>query len=306
MNENFMIIDEFQKGLLFIGLDKPEHITLSTYDIDMTLFISEFYEPDIEYDIWYWLSTHQMNLPSNVHLHQLNNNHCKFWYIQTSTTVRLVITSCNITYSMVHGCLQSYYSLTCKRSSLSSSSTMSPITNAITTPTVRDPSKCTFRSFGKGYDPSRDQYHDQSRDQLPKSCKPFFEIFNLTLDPNILKILNSRILYNIPNKCNAIENWYLKQTNLIIDANNINMSYLDTIQRTIIIKTELPPSVGTIVCYYRTDFSSPRLNVQKEQYKSVYHYKLYANDDTLLLSSNNFSFHHKLNYELGVLIPLHA
>lgn len=296
MSESFMIIDEFQKGLLFMDLGKPTHISLSTYDIDMTLFMTEFYEPDIEYDIWYWLSNHTMKLPENVHLHQLNNNHCKFWYIQTPTTVRLIITSCNITYSMTHGCLQSYYSLTCPRSleTLSGSNCTS-----FNDSTMYKSRETTAKSIGKDYTGS---WHRDNR--IPKSCKSFFQIFDVTLDANVLKTLQSRVLYNIPNKYNGIENWYMQQSELIIDANNLNLAYLDNIKRTLFIRTELPPSVNTIICYFRTDYTSPRLTVQKEPYKAVYHYKLYMSGNTLLLSSNNFSFHHKQNYELGVLLPI--
>ena len=92
------ITSEFQLGLILMELDKPVHITFSTYDLDVTLFVMEFYDPLIEYDIWYWTLTRPMNeIPFNVHLHQLNNNHCKFWYIETKKSVRLIITSCNLT-----------------------------------------------------------------------------------------------------------------------------------------------------------------------------------------------------------------
>ena len=109
------ITSEFQFGLLLINLDKPTKITISTYDIDLTLFILEFYDPEIEYHIYYWLKFRDIDLPSNVHLHQLNNNHCKFWYIQTNSLNRLIITSCNLTNMMIHDCYQSFFSITCPK-----------------------------------------------------------------------------------------------------------------------------------------------------------------------------------------------
>ena len=57
MDETFVLIDEFTLGLVLADLEKPVHITLTTYDLDMTLFMSEFYDPDVTYDIWYWLVT---------------------------------------------------------------------------------------------------------------------------------------------------------------------------------------------------------------------------------------------------------
>ena len=110
------IISEFQYGLLIMNLDKPKRITISTYDLDLTLFILEFYDPDIEYNIYYWLKIKDLNLPPNVHLHQLNNNHCKFWYIETNLYTRLIITSCNLTNCMIHDCLQSFCSITSLKS----------------------------------------------------------------------------------------------------------------------------------------------------------------------------------------------
>ncbi len=272
MDETFMLIDEFTLGLTLADLEKPTHITLTTYDLDMTLFMAEFYDPDIEYDVWYWLATRQRTLPENVHLHQLNNLHCKFWYIKTPGQARLIITSTNITYQMVHGCLQSYYACT------------APLSKSHTTnhhsgnhPTGNHPT---------GNHPSH----------------PFFAIFNVDLEEPLLSRVGARLVYNIPNKCNAIEKWYLAQKSLTVDANNINLAYLDGIKRKVLIRSELPPAVSTIVCYYRLDHTSPNLTILSQPYAALYHYKLYAADNTLLVTSNNFSYHHKLNYELGIIL----
>lgn len=254
MDETFMLIDEFTLGLTLADLEKPTHITLTTYDLDMTLFMAEFYDPDIEYDVWYWLATRQRRIPDNVHLHQLNNLHCKFWYIKTPRQARLIITSTNITYQMVHGCLQSYYACT------------APLSKSHTT------------------------------------NHPFFAIFNVDLEEPLLSRVGARLVYNIPNKCNAIEKWYLAQKSLTVDANNINLAYLDGIKRKVLIRSELPPAVSTIVCYYRLDHTSPNLTILSQPYATLYHYKLYASDTALLVTSNNFSYHHKLNYELGIIL----
>lgn len=256
MDEIVMITEEFQKGLLLADLGTPLHITLSTYDIDLTLFMAEFYEPDTVYDIWYWLSTRPLQLPHNVHLHQLNNNHCKFWYIETRDSIRLVITSCNITYSMVHGCFQSYYSLTCKNTH--------------------------NKAIGK--------------------CSRFFQIFGLVLDNELITHIDGRLVYNIPNSYNGIELWYRKQNHLVIDANNANLAYLDDLERTVCVRTDIPPSANTIVCYYRSDHISKNLTLVKSPFTALFHYKLYRSKSQLLVSSNNFSFHHKANYELGIII----
>ena len=261
-----MLIDEFTLGLVLADLENPVHITLTTYDLDMTLFMSEFYDPDVTYDIWYWLVTKQRVLPDNVHIHQLNNLHCKFWHIQTPRQARLIITSTNITYQMVHGCLQSYYSCTVPLSKSHNTASHHP-----------------------------GEYH-------PGEYHPFFSIFNVDLEEPLLSSIGSRLLYNIPNKCNAIEKWYMAQKSLTIDANNINLTYLDPLKRTIYIRSQLPPAVSTIICYYRLDHTSPNLVLNSQPYSALYHYKLYASDTTLLITSNNFSYHHKLNYELGILI----
>ena len=136
----------------------------------------------------------------------------------------------------------------------------------------------------------------------PGEYHPFFSIFNVDLEEPLLSFIGSRLLYNIPNKCNAIEKWYMAQNSLTIDANNINLTYLDPLKRTIYIRSQLPPAVSTIICYYRLDHTSPNLILNSQPYSELYHYKLYASDNTLLITSNNFSYHHKSNYELGILI----
>ena len=255
------ITQEFQIGLLMINLEKPKRITISTYDIDLTLFILEFYDPDVEYEIYYWLKTRDLNLPDNVHLHQLNNNHCKFWYIETTSFVRLIITSCNITNSMIHDCFQSF---------------------------------CSFTTI-KSDKINNDQNYI-------KTLKQFFDIFNISLDYNMFRKVENRIIFNIPNKINGIEKWYMCQKHLTIDTNNINFNYLPNISKDIIVRTEVPPSYSNIICYYSMEKNSSMNKIINQKFYKLFHYKLYYTDKCVLLSSNNFSYNHKNNYELGIIL----
>lgn len=253
------ITPEFQIGLILMELDEPIHITFSTYDLDMTLFVMEFYSPDIEYDIWYWILIKPMNeIPFNVHLHQLNNNHCKFWYIETKRYTRLVITSCNLTNQMIHECFQSYCSITRERS----------------------------EKYKLGREP----------------VNKFFSIFGVELDYNIFQAVKDKIVFNIPNEFNGIELWYKKQHDIIIDCNNLNLNYLKEIKKTFIIRQPIPPTVSNIVCYYSMNYKSDKVTTVELPFIKLFHYKLYYTDKCVLLSSNNFSFNHKNNFELGILI----
>jgi len=253
------ITSEFQLGLLLIELDKPVHITFSTYDLDVTLFVMEFYDPLIEYDVWYWTLTRPMNeIPFNVRLHQLNNNHCKFWYIETKKSVRLVVTSCNLTNQMIHDCFQSYCSITCDRSG-----------------SVKTEENGVIR---------------------------FFNIFNVKLDENMFKLIKDRIVFNIPNEINGIEMWYKRQRELFIDCNNVNLNYLKDIKKTFLIRKPVPPSVSNIVCYYSLNYKSDKVTTVERPFIKLFHYKLYYTDKCVLISSNNFSFNHKNNIELGIIV----
>lgn len=256
------IISEFQIGLILNNLDKPNKIIISTYDIDLTLFILEFYDPNIDYYIYYWIKINDLNLPKNIHLIQLNNNHCKFWYIETKKFIRFIITSSNLTNLMVHNCLQSYYSITVKNSN-------------------------KLANLDKNYN---------------QSFKQFFDIYNLILDYNLYKELENKLLFNIPNKINLIEKWYKLQKNLIIDCNNINLNYLPNINKKIIIRTEIPPNLSNIICYYSFDKISNKNQIINIKFNKLFHYKLYYTDKCVLLSSNNFSYNHKKNLELGIII----
>ena len=299
MDETFMLVDEFQAGLLLADMDKPTRITISTYDIDMTLFMTEFYEPTITYDIWYWLSTRPCEVPRNVRLHQLNNNHCKFWYIESARYVRLVITSCNLTYQMVHGCQQSYYAITVARR-LPIGEDAHSVHKARISAQDRAAHTTAQDTAHRAYNMRAERRPSASTVQ----CAQFFAIFAVDLEESLLAALCDRLVYNIPNRCNGIERWFMRQTALVVDANNVNMAYLDNIPRTIYIRTEVPPSVSTVVCYYRLDHSSRTLTVRKSEYSCFFHYKLYFSNSQLLVTSNNFSYHHKLNYELGIIIQL--
>jgi len=259
MDYNF-ITPEFNLSMILMDLDKPIKITFSTYDLDMTLFFYEFYDPNIQYDIWYWFSIRNMSLPNNVHLHQLNNNHCKFWYIETKSFIRFILTSTNITYQMVHDCLQSICSFTCKKSS-----------------------SCKSIEYNNYF-------------------KQFFDIFGIEMDLNMFNLLKDKLLFNIPNKLNGIERWLSTRNSLIIDSNNVNLTYLPNINKKILIRTEIPPNFSSIVCYYRLDYKSIKNLLIKIKYSKLFHYKLYYSNDSILISSNNFSFNHKMNYELGIII----
>ena len=255
------ITSEFQKGLLFINFEKPDKIILSTYDIDLTLFILEFYEPDISYDIYYWIKTNEPSfLPSNINLHQLNNNHCKFWYIENKKQIRFIITSANITNIMIHNCLQSFCSITCNKSKEFNNNL-----NYITT------------------------------------FKQFFDIFNITLDYNLFQLLEKKLLFNIPNKINCIEKWFLSQKNLLIDCNNINFSYLPQLSKTFIVRDEIPPNYSSIISYFYKNHNEKN-KIVKINFNKLFHYKLYYSDRCVLLSSNNFSYNYKNNFELGILL----
>lgn len=255
------ITSEFQFGLLMINLDKPKRITISTYDIDLTLFILEFYDPDIEYHIYYWLKIKDLVLPKNVHLHQLNNNHCKFWYIETNSFNRLIITSCNLTHSMVHDCYQSFCSFTC------------PVYGRINNDHV-----------------------------YQKTYKQFFDIFNINLDYNLFKQLENKLVFNIPNRVNGIERWFMSQKSIIIDSNNVSFNYLPKLEKTIVVRDEVPPSYSSIICYYSLEKNSNLNKIFHCKFEKLFHYKLYYTDKYVLLSSNNFSFNHKNNYELGIVL----
>lgn len=257
------IISEFQIGMIMIGLNKPKKIIISTYDLDLTLFLLEFYDPDIEYDIWYCLIINKINnIPFNIHLHNLNNNHCKFWYIESNNKIRMIITSTNLTNLMVHNCLQSFCSIT-----------------------VNNSNKKALEI-----------------NDYKNNLKQFFDIFNIELELNIFKELNNKIIFNIPNKCNGIEKWFKLQKEIIIDVNNINGNYLKEIKKKLIIRNNLPKN-NYLICYYNIE-NNKNINTEiiNIPFNKNFHYKLYYSNKYVLLSSNNFSYNHKKNFELGILI----
>ena len=269
------IVSDIQIGLIMIGLERPVHVTMSTFDLDLTLFATEYYDPVNTYDLWYWYlegDYNTSNIPPNVHLHQLEKNHAKFWYIENETHSRLIVTSANMTRYMMHGCLQSYASVTCKKGSIG---------------------KTDMLRLSKDY----------------MKVDPFFRIYNVTLSLDLYSLVAEKILYNIPSKINALERWFMLQEHIVVDSNNINVSYLPKVKKDIIIRTSVPTS-NKIIAYYNTDKYTDRktdcvnacTNIVNVPYTKDFHYKLYYTHKCILISSNNFSYNYKNNYELGILV----
>ena len=259
------IVRDIQIGLFLIDLEKPKSITISTFDFDLTLFMTELYNADIDYDIWYWymndfngqkIDLCSFTIPNNVKLHQLERNHAKFWYITTRNQVRFILTSANVTYGMMHNCLQSIVSVTTDLSKV-------------------------------GKDPNLDR---------------FFSIYNINLDCNIIKLLKNRLIYNIPFEWNGIERWLSCQSDLLVDCNNATISYLPMVNKKILIRSQIPTSASKIVTYYNLDKIIPSTSIISSDYKEMFHYKLYYTPMCVLVSSSNFSYNHKMNLELGILI----
>ena len=264
------IIDDFQIGMCLINMEKPNKIIISTFDLDLSLFLIEFYNPDIEYEIFYWyiLNDKDITIPSNLNLHQKERNHCKFWYIINDKQVRFILTSCNLTYGMLHNCLQSFVSFTVDKSD-----------------------KWNETEF------ANDLIY------YKKTLFPFFNLFNINLDYNLFKLLKNKLIYNIPGYYNGIEKWYLNQKHLFIDCNNITGNYLNDRNKTLIIRQAIPPNFSKIICYYSLDkINIKNTNLNSIPFNYVFHYKLYYSNDSILISSNNFSFNYKMNYELGIII----
>ena len=260
------IVHDISYGLLVCGLERPLSVTISTFDIDVLYFLETLYDPAVQYDIWYWYATEsiggsmdlsRISLPSNVRLHHLDHNHAKFWYIETETTARLVVTSANLTYGMMHNCLQALAIVTAPRS---------------------------------------------RRGSTTGKMAPFFGIYGITLDTAIAGLLENRLVFNIPGHYNGIEKWLAAQKSLVIDSNNVTFTYLPSVPKKIIARTDIPQSATRIVAYYSTERRPPSTVVEHVQYAGMFHHKLYYTDKSLLLSSSNFSYSHKSNYELGILI----
>lgn len=269
------LVNDIQLGMITLGLKGPLDIVMSTFDLNLNLFISEFYDPENSYDIWYWYIERNFNLdnlPRNIRLHQLERNHAKFWYLKGKDQVRLVITSANMTTQMIHGCLQSFVSVTC--------------------------------SLSKGLKQSLD-YSTLER-EYNTELNDFFSVYGFRMDLALYNMIKGRLLYNIPNRRHAIENWYLSQNELVVDSNNVNLNYLPTVKRTFYLRNTIPPSANKIICYYNENINDGNikrtLTTIYTPYTTVFHYKIYYTDTCLLISSNNFSLNHRMNYELGMLI----
>lgn len=259
------LVDDISIGMITAEMERPCHITLSTFDIDLRLFMTEFYDAENTYDIWYWYldqSYTQANLPNNVVLHQLEKNHAKFWYIKDSSRAKLVVTSANLTYPMVHGCLQSYVSVMA--------------------------------------DKKEHVSEELARDYAAKLDK-FFGIYKTRLDIALYSHIVDRLLYNIPGRVNGIERWLAQQTDLVVDTNNATLSYLPTVSKTVVVRTSVPAS-NKVIAYYGQDKASARTSVVSVPYSCSFHYKLYYTRKCALVSSNNFSYNHKNNYELGIIL----
>ena len=134
---------------------------------------------------------------------------------------------------------------------------------------------------------------------------PFFSYYNIILDANLFKLIKNKLIYNIPGRWNGIERWLSCQSDLIVDTNNATISYLPNVKKKIIIRNYIPPTASKIVTYYNIDKSSSQTEIITVDYKSIFHYKLYYTPMCLLVSSNNFSYNHKTNFELGILIYEH-
>ena len=129
--------------------------------------------------------------------------------------------------------------------------------------------------------------------------KPFFQLYNITFPLPLYKVLKNKLIYNIPNKCNGIERWLSLQQDLVIDCNNINCNYLNHCNHKLLIRLPIPPTDSKIVSYYSLNESNRIIN---KNYIGLYHYKLYYTKTCTLVTSNNYSYSHKKNYELGILI----
>lgn len=261
------IVSDIQVGMFMIGMERPCKVTISTFDFDTRLFMTDFYDPQNTYDIWYWYLDSNFavnNLPTNVTLHQLEKNHAKFWYIEDSRQCRLVVTSANMTMQMTHNCMQSFFSITVTKSKLSQS---------------------VLEGLSTGY---------------YKKVNPFFSVYGIKLNMCLYSKLVDRIVYNIPNKFNGIERWLMAQEYLFVDSNNVTLSYLPMVKKTVVVRVCVPAS-NRIVAYYGQDKVPDNTDVANVPYAGEFHYKLYYTHKCLLISSNNFSYNHKNNYELGIL-----
>lgn len=264
------ILKDIQVGLFTVGLEGPLDITISTFDLDLTMFITEFYDPNNTYDIWYWYIDYNYNkdnVPSNIHLHQLEKNHAKFWYLQGKHQSRFVITSANMTRVMVHGWLQSFISITCEHDSV----TLTP------------------------------QQEDDLIQDYNRNMDKFFGTYNTKIDIQLYSMLKDRLIYNIPQRVNGIERWLKMQDYILVDSNNINMAYLPTVKKAVVIRKSVP-AANKIISYYNTDTVNSSTEVVSIPYTQDFHYKIYYTSKCTLISSNNFSYNHKNNYELGILI----
>lgn len=267
-----IIVDDIQVGMIMIGLQKPLNIVISTFDLDLDLFIREFYDPSNSYNIWYWYlkdNYNLSNLPKNIKLNHLERNHCKFWYLENKYQSRLIITSANLTHLMIHECLQSFISFT-------------SYNNANTNITVKELNRL------------KQSYNN--------TIKPFFDIFKVNLSMHLYKLVENRIIFNVPNHFNGIERWFINQSHLLIDCNNITANYLPDIKKSILIRDSIPPVYNKIVSYYNTDKANRNVKIIHIPFTKVFHYKLYYTDKCLLVSSNNFSYNHKTNFEMGIIL----
>ena len=263
------LVRDIQIGMLLIDLERPLSIVISTFDLDIDLFLTEFYDARIEYTIWYWYindsngqktDLNKYTIPPNLKLRQLERNHAKFWYITTPHQVRFVLTSANLTYGMVHNCIQSVVMLTVKKSLPASSTDYSNTLN------------------------------------------PFFSYYDLILDANLFQSVKDKLIYNIPGKWHGIERWLSMQSDLVIDTNNATGSYLQGRRKKIVVRNYIPPSASKVVTYYNMDRLPENTALIRVDYTSFFHYKLYYTPKCLLVSSNNFSYNHKTNFELGILV----
>lgn len=262
------IVNDVQVGLFTIGMERPCKVTISTFDFDTRLFMTDFYDPQNTYDIWYWYldsSFAASNLPTNVTLHQLEKNHAKFWYIEDSKRCRLVVTSANMTVQMTRNCMQSFVSVTADKAPLSKSRL------------------------------------DELTASYTKKADPFFRLYGVKMDMCLYSKLVDKLVYNIPNRCHGIEHWLMTQDWLLVDTNNATLSYLPMVAKTVIVRVCVPSS-NKVIAYYSQDKVSEKTAVEHVKYSGEFHYKLYYTRKCTLVSSNNFSYNHKNNYELGILI----
>lgn len=125
----------------------------------------------------------------------------------------------------------------------------------------------------------------------------FFDVFGFKIDKNMDNIIRDRIVYNIPNK-NTIYEWYKKQSNILVDCNNVNFNS-EFNMKSIFFHYNDVPCFNKTINYYNY---CPRDNIIEREYFGNFHYKIYKGDSETLYSSNNFSDNYKNNIECGILI----